>query len=96
MMVSLPAEVSAAVRKYQSDKEAAGQHGDLAGPLEGWFRIAKEAQWRSLADVRLTYKGADAVGQWTVFEYQRKPLPADCRDQLCIRSYLHSPRSDAR
>jgi mRNA interferase HigB len=48
-------------------KEAAAQHGDLAGPLDVWFRIAKKAQWRSLADVRLTFKSSDAVGKWTVF-----------------------------
>lgn len=48
-------------------KEAAAQHGDLEGPLDVWFRIAKKAQWRSLVDVRLTFKGADAVGKWTVF-----------------------------
>jgi mRNA interferase HigB len=48
-------------------KEAATRHGDLEGPLDAWFRIAKKAQWRSLADVRKTFSSADAVGKWTVF-----------------------------
>jgi mRNA interferase HigB len=48
-------------------KEAAAQHGELEGPLDAWFRIAKKAAWRSLSDVRKTLSSADAVGRWTVF-----------------------------
>jgi mRNA interferase HigB len=48
-------------------KEAAGRHAGLEGPLDGWFRIAKKAKWKSLTDVRKTFSSADAVGKWTVF-----------------------------
>ena len=48
-------------------KEAASRHPDLGGPLDGWFRIAKKAAWRSLADVRRTFATADAVGKCTIF-----------------------------
>ncbi|MGA2743736.1 MAG: type II toxin-antitoxin system HigB family toxin [Candidatus Sulfotelmatobacter sp.] len=48
-------------------KEAAEREPDLEGPLEAWFRIAKKAAWKSIADVRKTFSGADAVGKWTVF-----------------------------
>lgn len=48
-------------------KEAAAKHGDLEGPLDAWFRIAKKALWKNLADVRKTFSSADAVGKWTVF-----------------------------
>ncbi len=48
-------------------QEAAARHGDLEGPLDAWFRIAKKALWRSLTDVRKTFSSADSVGQWTVF-----------------------------
>ncbi len=48
-------------------KEAAGRHEELTGPLDAWFRIAKKASWRSLADVRRTFSSADAVGKWTIF-----------------------------
>ncbi len=48
-------------------KEAATRHGDLEGPLDAWFRIAKKAEWKSLADVRTTFSSADAVGKCTVF-----------------------------
>ena len=48
-------------------KEAASWHADLGGPLDAWFRIAKKAAWKSLADVRRTFATADAVGKWTIF-----------------------------
>src|SRR6202044_3908549 len=48
-------------------KEAVARHGDLEVPLDAWFRIAKKAGWKSLADVRKTFSSADAVGKWTVF-----------------------------
>ena len=47
-------------------KEAATRRGDLEGPLDAWFRIAKKAQWQNLADVRKTFSNADPVGKWTV------------------------------
>ncbi len=48
-------------------KDAAARHGDLEAPLDAWFRIAKKAAWRNLADVRRTFSSADGVGKWTVF-----------------------------
>ncbi len=48
-------------------KEAATGHSDLEGSLDAWFRIAKRAWWRNLADVRKTFSSADPVGKWTVF-----------------------------
>jgi mRNA interferase HigB len=48
-------------------KEAATRHGELEGPLDAWFRIAKKAQWRNLAEVRKSFSSADAVGKLTVF-----------------------------
>jgi mRNA interferase HigB len=48
-------------------KEAAARRADLEGPLDAWFRIARKAAWRNLADVRKTFSSADAVGKWTVF-----------------------------
>jgi len=48
-------------------RDAATRRSELEGPLDAWFRIAKKAPWRSLADVRKTFSNADAVGKWTVF-----------------------------
>ena len=48
-------------------KEAVARRSDLEVPLDAWFRIAKKADWKNLADVRKTFSSADAVGRWTVF-----------------------------
>lgn len=47
--------------------EAGKQHPEVAKPLDAWYRIAKKAQWRSLADVRRTWPSADPVDGYTVF-----------------------------
>ncbi len=48
-------------------KEAATEHGDLAGPLDAWHRIAKRADWGSLEDVRRELPSTDGVEKYTVF-----------------------------
>jgi len=48
-------------------KEASTRHGELEAPLDAWFRIAKKALWKNLADVRRTLSSADAVRKWTAF-----------------------------
>jgi mRNA interferase HigB len=48
-------------------KVAVTRHADLETPLDTWYRSAKKAQWKSLADVRQTYSHADQVGKYTVF-----------------------------
>jgi mRNA interferase HigB len=47
--------------------KAAKAHGELAGPLDIWYRIAQKAKWSSLEEVRLTLPATDAVGDYTVF-----------------------------
>ncbi len=47
--------------------DAAAQHGDLAAPLDAWYRIAKKAEWRSLDDIRKIFPSADRAGIYTVF-----------------------------
>jgi len=41
--------------------EAGTQHSTAITPLDSWYRIAKSARWRSLEDVRRTYRHADGV-----------------------------------
>ena len=48
-------------------KEAASRYRALEAPLDAWFRIAKKATWKNLADVRKTFAAADTVGKWTIF-----------------------------
>jgi len=47
--------------------EALHVPGDLGAPLDVWYRIAKQAAWKSLDDVRQTFPSADGVGTHTVF-----------------------------
>ena len=49
-------------------KEAAKRHADLEGPLDAWFRVAKKAAWKSLADVRRTFATGDGVRKWTIVD----------------------------
>jgi mRNA interferase HigB len=46
---------------------AATRYPDLSAPLDAWYRVAKRAKWRSLADIRRTWSSADLVDRWTVF-----------------------------
>lgn len=48
-------------------RDAAERHAEIASPLDAWYRLAKRAEWRSLADVRRLFPSADAVGRFTVF-----------------------------
>ena len=43
------------------------QHAPAAGSLLQWGALARSGRWRSLAETRLTFGHADAVGQCTVF-----------------------------
>lgn len=47
--------------------EAAQKHADLGEPLDVWYRIARRAEWRSLAEVRQIFPSTDSVGTYTVF-----------------------------
>jgi mRNA interferase HigB len=48
-------------------KEAVLRHGNVEASLDAWYRIAKNAVWKSIEDVRKTYPSADPVGPYTVF-----------------------------
>ncbi|GAC1701303.1 MAG: type II toxin-antitoxin system HigB family toxin [Candidatus Acidiferrum sp.] len=47
--------------------EAASRHASLGEPLDVWYRLAKKASWKSLAEVRRIFPSADAAGKFTVF-----------------------------
>lgn len=48
-------------------KDFAALNKGAESPLDSWYRVAKKAHWRNIADVRLSYPHADAVGRCTVF-----------------------------
>ena len=48
-------------------KQAALRHSDVGTALDAWFRITKRSVWKDLSDVQRTFRTADAVAKWTVF-----------------------------
>ena len=42
-------------------------HPEARPPLENWFRVARQAGWRSFTDVRATLNSADFVEGKVVF-----------------------------
>ncbi|MCU1256912.1 MAG: hypothetical protein JWM83_3211 [Candidatus Angelobacter sp.] len=48
-------------------KEAASTHAEVTPALNAWYRIARRAKWKSLADVRGTWSSADLYGECTIF-----------------------------
>jgi mRNA interferase HigB len=37
-------------------------------PLEAWYQVTKNAEWKTFADVHETFNTADQVGKFTVFD----------------------------
>ena len=48
-------------------KSFAKAHIFAAEPLDNWYRRARKAKWKDLAEVRLDYPHADPVRKCTVF-----------------------------
>lgn len=70
-------------------REAALRHRDLEAALDVWFRVAKHSAWRSLADVRHTWRAADVVGKWTVFNIKGNHYRLITEiNYLCQRVYI--------
>ncbi len=53
-----------AIRKLRED---ANVYPGVGQAIEAWYQIVKSARWRNLEDVRLVYRDAEAVGNFTVF-----------------------------
>lgn len=49
------------IRKFVS------AHPDSNSSLRSWYKMARQARWRNLAEVRQVYPNADLVGNYTVF-----------------------------
>ncbi len=44
-------------------------HPDAERSLRRWFRTVTQAEWRSFAELRATYRPADQVDRFTVFNF---------------------------
>ncbi|MGH9434246.1 MAG: type II toxin-antitoxin system HigB family toxin [Terriglobia bacterium] len=48
-------------------REATAKHGEWGASLNAWYKIAKNADWKSFADVRGCWKNSDLAGRFVVF-----------------------------
>ena len=48
-------------------RSAVAAHPTLEAPLAEWYKIASNAEWKSIVDVRKVYRHADFVEPFTVF-----------------------------
>lgn len=49
-------------------REAIAEHSEWEASLNAWFKITLQADWKSFADVRDTWRNADPVGKYVVFD----------------------------
>jgi mRNA interferase HigB len=90
-------------------KEAGEQYPDAAKEIQAWYTIVKQAKWRSFVDVRQTFKDADNVDQYVVFnirhnQYRLITSIHYCRERegrlteghVYIRSFLTHKQYDNR
>ena len=72
-------------------------HSSACDALFNWYRVASKAQWQNLAEVQTTYKTAEAVGNFTVFNIKgnRYRLVVDIIYEH-QRIYLSSKRRPSR
>lgn len=54
-------------KKIREFLEAHPEHAKSQVALMGWYKTALKAPWSNFADVRLTFGGADVVGDYVVF-----------------------------
>jgi mRNA interferase HigB len=45
----------------------AARYPDAQLPIEDWYNIVRRTDWANLEEVRKTYRDAEAVGNFTVF-----------------------------
>jgi mRNA interferase HigB len=69
------------------------RHPRAQSALEAWYQVAKQAEWESFAEVRLTFRTADQVGRLTVFDiggnnYRLIAAVHFNRGKLCVRHVL--------
>jgi len=49
-------------------REATTRHSEWGASLNAWYKIAKNADWKTFADVRNSWKNSDVVGRFVVFD----------------------------
>jgi len=49
-------------------REAAARHSEWEASLNAWYKITRNADWKSFADVRNSWTNSDVVERWVVFD----------------------------
>ena len=49
-------------------REATAKHSEWGASLNAWYKITKNADWKTFADVRNSWKNSDVVGRFVVFD----------------------------
>jgi len=49
-------------------RAAAEAHSEWAASLNAWYKITRNADWNNIAEVRNSWRNADAVGRFVVFD----------------------------
>jgi len=89
--------------------EAGEQYPDAAAGIQAWYKIASRARWRYFVEVRQTFKDADSVDQYVVFNvrgnryrvitiirYSREKEGRITEGHIYIRSFLTHKQYDSR
>ncbi|MBW4515494.1 MAG: type II toxin-antitoxin system HigB family toxin [Timaviella obliquedivisa GSE-PSE-MK23-08B] len=70
----------------------AAQYPDVKTNIDHWFATVSKAEWQNLEDVRLVYRDAEAVGNFTVFNIKgntyRLIVGIDYEDQTVYYKYF--------
>jgi len=49
-------------------REATAEHSEWGASLNAWFKIARDADWKTFADVRNSWRRSDVVGRFVAFD----------------------------
>ena len=49
-------------------REATAEHSEWGASLNAWYKITRNADWKSFADVRNSWKNSDVVRRFVVFD----------------------------
>ena len=89
--------------------EAMTQYPDAANDLRAWMALAQAARWKSMAEVVATFKDADEVDGYTIFNirhnryrlvtvihYSKQKETVQTQGHIYIRSFLTHKEYDNR
>ena len=70
----------------------AAQFPDVKKQVEDWYATVRKGEWTNLEDIRLIYRDAEAVGNFTVFNIKgnayRLIFGIDYENQVIYYKYL--------